>query len=160
LTDNTTLLAHLQAETAAIRQFNDLLKAEQKALSSNQIDTLTQFAQNKSGQVEALNRLAAERMAQLASLGIRADERGMEQWLATAGSEARKVWTTLLDVAREANANNQINGKLIQQCMQQHQQALSVLMAAANQVKLYGADGQAQKAYPGAGASRGIIGTA
>lgn len=160
MTDNTKLLAHLQAETAAIRQFNDLLKTEQKALGSNQIDSLTQFAKNKSEQVETLNRLAAERMGQLAALGISADEKGMEQWLAIAGGEARKVWNDLLDIAREANANNQINGKLIQQCMQQHQQALTVLMAAANQVKLYGADGQAQNAYPGSGASRGIIGTA
>jgi flagella synthesis protein FlgN len=160
LIDNNTLLAHLQAETLAIRQFNDLLKAEQKALVDSHVEALTAHTQAKLGQVEALNRLAAVRMTQLATLGFSADEQGMEQWLTMAGGQARKAWGDLLALAKEANATNQLNGKLIQQRMQQHQQALTALMAAANQVKLYGADGQPQGAFASSGASRGIIGTA
>jgi flagella synthesis protein FlgN len=154
------LLAHLQAETLAIRQFNDLLKAEQKALVENDVVSLTAHTQAKLEHVESLNRLSAERMAQLAALGFNANEHGMEQWLSLAGNQGHKLWNDLLALAKEANATNQLNGKLINQRMQQHQQALTVLMVAANQVKLYGPDGQPQGAFSGSGASRGIIGKA
>lgn len=157
---NNPLLAHLQTEALAISQFHDTLQAEQKALTNNDVVALNELSQTKLKQVETLNRLASERMRHLASLGLNTNESGMEQWLAMSGDAGRKTWKDLLVIAKEANTCNQINGKLIQQSMQHHQQALAVLMAAANQVSLYGADGQPQSGYPGSGASRGIIGTA
>jgi len=154
------LFAHLQAETLAISQFHDTLQAEQQALVDNDVNALTALSQTKLKQVETLNHLAAERMRQLAALGFNANESGMEQWLTTAGDSGQKVWKELLAIAMEANNCNQINGTLIQKNLLHHQKALTVLMAAANQVSLYGADGQPQGLYPGSGASRGIIGKA
>lgn len=155
-----SLLACLQAETQSINQFFDTLQAEQKALINNDVNALSELSQTKLKQVEALNKLASERMRQLAAAGFTANETGMEQWLMMAGDDERKIWKDLLSIAREANSCNQINGKLIQQSVQRHQQALAALMTAANQVSLYGADGHPQGGYLGASASRGIIGTA
>lgn len=164
MTDLTTptnlLLAHLQAEALALSQFHDTLLAEQKALTGNNVEALAELSKIKLRHVETLDRLAADRMRQLTALGITADENGMEQWLAAAGSAGQKAWKDLLAAAKEANLCNQTNGRLIQQSLQHHQQALAILMGAANQVKLYGADGQPQGTYSSTGASRGIIGTA
>lgn len=157
---NNPLLAHFQAETQAIRQFHDTLQAEQQALISNDVAALTPISQTKQKQVETLNRLASERMRHLAAIGFGAGDSGVRQWLSMTGDDERKAWNELIAIAREANTLNQINGKLILQGMQHHQQALAVLLAAANQVSLYGADGQPQGVYLGSGASRGIIGTA
>lgn len=157
---NNPLLAHLQAETQAFRQFHETLQAEQKALTSNDVNALTELAQTKVHQVETLNRLAAERQRQLAAQGLNNNESGMQQWLMLAGAEGKKAWKELLEIAKSASTANEINGKLIEQSMQRHQQAIAVLMAAANQVSLYGANGQPQGTYPGSTAARGIIGTA
>ena len=161
MTDQThSLLAQLHAETQAFSQFFNTLQAEQQALVGNDVNALTALSQTKQKQVETLNHLAEERMRQLAALGLHSDETGMEQWLAAAGNPGQKAWQELLAIAREAYHCNQVNGTLIQKNMQHHQKALSVLMTAANQVSLYGADGQPQGIYPGSGASRGIIGKA
>jgi flagella synthesis protein FlgN len=157
---NNTLLAHLRAETQAFGQFYETLQAEQKALVGNDVTALTAISQTKQKQVETLSRLASERQRHLAAMGFNANEDGMMKWLSTTGEDERKVWNDLLVIAREANTCNQINGKLILQGMQHHQQALAILLAAANQVSLYGADGQPQGMYSGSGASRGIIGSA
>lgn len=154
------LLARIEAETLAIRQFHDTLQAEQKALVDNDANVLADISQIKLKQVETLNQLASNRMQQMAALGFGASENGVEQWLATADDATHKAWKELLDIAREAQTCNQINGNLIQKSMVRHQQALAALMTAANQVSLYGANGQPQGGYLGAGNSRGIIGTA
>lgn len=157
---NNPLLAHLEAETQAISQFHETLQAEQKALVGNDVAALTTISQTKQKQVDTLNRMASERLRHLAAMGFGANEDAVTQWLSVAGEHERKTWNDLLTIAREANICNQINGKLILQGMQHHQQALAVLLAAANQVSLYGADGQPQGMYSGSGASRGIIGSA
>lgn len=157
---NESLLTHLEAEVQAIAQFHETLQSEQKALVSNDVAALTAISQTKQKQVETLNRLASERMRHLAAMGFNSNESGMTQWLSVAGESERTAWSGLLAIAREANACNQINGRLILQSMQHHQQALAILLSAANQVSLYGADGQPQGAYSGSGASRGIIGSA
>lgn len=156
---NDPLIEHIQAEIQIFQQFLDTLNAEQRALSANNVAALAEISQTKTQQVETLSRLAGDRMRYLNSLGINANQDGMEQWQAMAGNAARKAWKELLEIGREANALNQINGRLILQTMQFHQQALAVLLAAANQVSLYGADGQPQGSFHGSSA-RGIIGTA
>jgi flagella synthesis protein FlgN len=77
----------------------------------------------------------------------------MEAWLATpAGTAGRESWTKLLILATEARELNQINGQLIALHMQNNQQALAVLMAAANQAMTYGPDGQQR----GSGSGRSL----
>lgn len=157
---NKPLLTHLDAEIQAISQFHETLQAEQKALVSNDVAALATISQTKQRQVDTLNRLTSERMRHLADLGFGSNENAVAQWLSVADEHERRAWDDLLNIASEANTCNQINGKLILQGMQHHQQALAILLAAANQVSLYGADGQPRGIYSGSGASRGIIGSA
>lgn len=156
---DTLLLAGLQAETRALQEFKATLQAEQNALIGGDVAALTALSPSKLQQVENLNRLAAERLEHIAALGLSADRKGMEQWAAAAGTAADAAWRAMLAAAGAAHQANQMNGTLIQTRLQHNQQALTVLLAAANKANLYGPDGQPQGAAPG-GQSRGIIGKA
>lgn len=81
----------------------------------------------------------------------------MESWIERhAGpGNAKRDWQTLLSLAEKASALNRTNGKLIATRLAHNQQALSTLLAAANQAALYGPDGQARPV--GGGRSLGSV---
>lgn len=154
------LLAGLQAEEQAFRDFSDTLQAEQQALIAGDIAALTEISASKLKQVEHLNRLATQRLERIVTLGLSADRDGMEQWAAHTGTAAVAAWHSMLAVAGQAHRANQINGTLIQNRLQTNKQMMSSLLAASSQANLYGPDGQPQNTSAGGGSSRGIIGKA
>jgi flagella synthesis protein FlgN len=73
----------------------------------------------------------------------------MEAWLGGQdGAGSRDAWNRLRALAAEARSLNDTNGRLIGIHLENNQQALAVLLSAANQAATYGPDGQ-QK--PGGG---------
>ena len=103
-----------------------------------------------------LSVMSQNRETLLPKLGVTPDRAGMEAWLTRAGTaDQRQEWAALLRLAGEARALNETNGKLIKLHLQQHQQAFTALMAAANRATTYGPDGQQQTGF----GSR-ILGTA
>lgn len=98
----------------ALQAFVDVLRREQDALATGDIDALAPLIAEKTALVEQVNRIPV--------------------------SEAAKF----RDLVSEASALNEANGKLIGLRMQHNQQALNVLMAAANSAATYGPDGQQQ----------------
>lgn len=157
MTHHFDLLAHLQTEIQAISQFYDTLQAEEKALTSGDVDALTALAQAKQQQAETINNLDAVRKRHMAAIGLNANANGMQQWLDMSGEAVQQAWKQLLEIARNAQQTNQSNGILIQQSLKHNQQALTILMSAVNPLNLYGSNGHSQGAYPGSGGSRGII---
>lgn len=111
---------------------------------AGEIDRLTPLIEEKALIAGRLTPFAESRKQTLAAAGLTADRAGMEKWLArlAAGDPARKTWQTLVALSSEAQSLNESNGKLIAMRMQHNQQALNVLLAAANQASLYGPDGQ------------------
>ena len=152
------ILAGLLDETQAFRNFSDTLQTEQTTLIDGDIAALTALSTEKQNQVALLNRMADERLKRINALGFGSDVNGMESWIAQSTTAIQDAWRTLLEVAAAARQLNQANGALIQTRMQHNQQALGALLAAANQSKLYGPDGQAHP--PASGGTRGIIGKA
>lgn len=151
-------LQNLIAEEAAqLRGFLVLLEKEQQALAAGDIERLLPLAEEKSGLFGRLSDLGAARGKALAAAGFTADRQGMESWLDRQPDQAgpRRDWQALLSLAEEARALNQTNGQLIASRLAHNQQALSTLMAAANQAALYGPDGQAKPL--GGGRSLGSV---
>lgn len=141
------LVAALAAERDAFVKFFELLKNEEMALAEGRIDDLPALAQAKTDMFVALSRLAETRNALLARLGVEKDAKGMDAWLTRNGhapeaGHVRQSWQQLLDAARQAKSLNEANGAMIEVKLQHNQQALAVLRAAANQLTLYGPDGQ------------------
>lgn len=147
MTDAAGFLAKLSRERDCFRQFLEILEREQEVLVQGQVDTLTDIAQKKSGKVLELAQLAEARNRFLAGNGLPPDQAGVSAWLGALGNapeaqEARRAWDELVAVAKAARQLNETNGAMIELQLQHNQQALAVLMSAANQAALYGPDGQ------------------
>lgn len=144
-------------EVARLRDFLVLLEKEQQALAAGDVDRLLPLADDKNRLFGRLAQLGEARGQALAAAGFPADRQGMEGWLARQpnANGAGRTWQELLSLAEKARALNEINGKLIASRLADNQQALSALMAAANQAALYGPDGQARPI--GSGRSLGSV---
>lgn len=144
---STEFLASLSRERDVFRQFLEILEGEQEALVHGKVDQLQDLAQTKSGKVLELVQLAEARNRFLTGNGLPADQAGISAWLAALGAapeaqEAGRIWDELVAVAMAARQLNETNGAMINLQLQHNQQALAVLMSAANQATLYGPDGQ------------------
>lgn len=140
LDDVASLLAQ---ELSILESFITLLRKEQALLSSGANEGLTALADEKSRAAIELGRLATARDQQLARIHLPSGRAGMDAWTLTdAGSANQSRWDRLLLLAAEARALNEANGKAIALHLQHNQQALSVLMAAADRTATYGPDGQ------------------
>jgi flagella synthesis protein FlgN len=102
------------AAAEALRTFIDLLRREQAALIKGDIEALAALIPEKSALAERLNGISP------------------------AEAEALRA------LAAEARELNETNGKLIAVHLQRNQQALNVLLAAADNATVYGRDGQPQ----------------
>lgn len=145
----------LRQEQATLDRFIDLLQQEQAALVAANVDQLQPLSELKQKLSEELNGLARQRVAVLERAGFKADAAGMQAWLSKQPASAAEAWTQLRERAQTAQHLNQTNGKLIQSHLQHNQQALAVLMNAANKADIYGADGQPRT---GPGSASRIIG--
>ena len=139
----------LSLELETLQSFIELLRREQTLLAGGTTEGLTDLAAEKSTAAVELGRLSAARDGELACIHLPSGRAGMDAWTLTdAGAPSQRNWDRLLLLAAEARALNESNGKLIALQLQHNQQALSVLMAAADQTSTYGPDGQ-PRAAPG-----------
>lgn len=144
-------MAHtLQDEIGKLKEFIALLQREQDLLKAGDTETLLPLLDTKNALAAALAALAQARERTLAELALPAGRAGMEAWLSQqANASLRPVWDDLLELARQARALNELNGKLIGLHLAHNQQALAALMSAANQAMTYGPDGQRQTGLGG-----------
>lgn len=137
------LASLLSQELSTLESFLALLRKEQALLLSGANEGLTALADEKSRTAIELGRLAGGRDQQLARLHLPLGRAGMDAWTLTdAGAASQRKWDRLLLLAAEARAINEANGKAIALHLQHNQQALTVLMAAADRTATYGPDGQ------------------
>lgn len=149
-TRETTSIVHLlQREIGILESFVALLNREHQLLSSGSTNGLAELANEKSDTAVELSQLASARDEALKRIDLPVGRAGMDAWtLSSAGVAYQRQWDRLRDLAGEARALNTANGKAINLQMQHNQQALTVLLAAANQAATYGPDGQ-PKCPPG-----------
>jgi flagella synthesis protein FlgN len=149
--DLSLLPERLAEEVALLRDFLDLLEREERALVGGDIERLLSLVEDKNRLFVRLAGLGETRDRTLAAAGFGPGRQGMEDWLERQSETegAKRDWQQLLALAEKARALNRSNGKLIATRLANNQQALSTLMAAANQASLYGPDGQTRPAGGG-----------
>ena len=146
----------LAQELGLLHSFVTLMRHEQSLLVDGKADVLAEIAKVKSGLAGQLARRAMAREEELGRRGYAAGRMGMDDWIKSAeGTTSRRRWQQLLELATEARALNETNGKLIAVQLQHNQQALNTLLAAVDQAATYGPDGQQR-----AGASGRSLGSA
>lgn len=141
-------------ERAGLQGFIALLQREEALLVAAQIDALSALAEKKTALYRALQRLSDERVVMFARLGAKVSDENIRIVLADL-PEALSAWQDVVSLAAEAKERNRINGQLITERLQNNQQALSVLLAAAEHPQIYGPDGQSRPT-----ASRRLFGAA
>jgi flagella synthesis protein FlgN len=133
----------LDREFRALQSFVELLRREQSLLTEGSTDELAALAEEKLKAATELADFSASRDSKLIHSGLQPGRPGMEAWTATAaGAGYRQQWHRLLELTADARSLNDTNGKLINVRLQNNQQALSILLAAADQAVTYGPDGQ------------------
>ena len=125
------------------RGFVALLEREEALLVHSQIDALALLAEEKTALYRALQRLSDDRVVMFARLGAKVTNENIRIVLAS-NPEALTAWEDVVALAEEAKERNRVNGQLITQRLQNNQQALTTLLAAAEHPQIYGPDGQSR----------------
>lgn len=137
------LAALIDDERRGLRGFVALLEREEALLLHGQIDALTLLAEEKTALYRALQRLADARVVMFAQVGAKVSDDNIRIVLANA-PDALAAWAEVIALAGEARERNRTNGQLITQRLQNNQQALTTLLAAAEHPQIYGPDGQSR----------------
>lgn len=138
-----TVAGLLDREFRALQSFVALLRREQSLLEEGSTESLAALAEEKLQAANELAEFSTSRDKKLVHSGLKSGRAGMDAWAASpAGAGYREQWRHLLELTAEARALNETNGKLINLRMQHNQQALNILLAAADQAVTYGPDGQ------------------
>lgn len=146
--DLIRLARFIEQEAGLLQQFLTALGEEQQLLVDGRTDALLTLASTKTELYRGLQRIHDDRAILLARLGLQNTEPVIRGLLEKA-PQALARWDAVLDLARQAQAQNAINGRLITERMQSNQAALAVLLSAADRPQLYGADGRARASSGG-----------
>ncbi|MDD3352775.1 flagella synthesis protein FlgN [Zoogloea sp.] len=131
----------IRDECTGLQGFIALLEREEQLLITGQVDTLTVLAEEKTGLYRHLQRLADERVVMFAREGAKVTDENVRLVLAHA-PDTLPLWNDVMTLASTAKERNRVNGQLITERLQNNQQALSTLLAAAEHPQIYGQDGQ------------------
>jgi flagella synthesis protein FlgN len=143
-----TPLSSLREEQRVITALLAVLKQEQQQLVAADIDGLTELTPRKAALVNDMAVLASQRHSALGAAGHKAEEAGMEAWLAASGdATAAPLWQQVLELTREAKELNRLNGTLISKHLSHTQGALQALRPQA-QGNFYGPSGQPTSSSP------------
>lgn len=135
-------LKSLTQERERVREFLQLLEAEQSALVAGEHDHLLAFTEKKAVRLLELRRYSDSRSKLLAAQGLRADRDGMSAWVEQQpDGEVRKVWDEIKSLAAQVRATNEINGVLVATRLQHNQAAIAALRASSRSSGVYGPDG-------------------
>lgn len=134
----------ISAELGVLRQFVDVLRREQAALTDGVTDSLMALAEEKVRFAEQLAAMNHDRDLRLHAAGFGRGRDAMQAWRTSSdlSIKVQNDLATVIELAKEARRLNDLNGKLVADRMQHNQQALNVLLSAAKQSALYGPDGQ------------------
>lgn len=133
----------IEGELAQLRGFVQLLAREEALLVAGDIDALLTLTQEKTALHHQLQRQNDARAMMFARERIENSDAAIRDLCANM-PETLARWDAILELGRDAQARNALNGRLINERMQHNQAALSVLLAAADQPQLYDAEGAAR----------------
>jgi flagellar biosynthesis protein FlgN len=132
------LLALLGAERELVKKFVELLNEEREVLLQPDMEPLFGIAERKGQLARQLDQLATVRSGILSQARVSADRASIEQFVGKANLSA---WQDFLAVVTQARDLNVANGRIITERLKHNHQALSFLMAHADQPATYGPDG-------------------
>ena len=139
---------NVAAETEALQQFLKILQSEQEALTLGNIDKLIEYVRLKSDQGLRLSQLSANLHRILRQYGFAGTPEDVSRFIQREDPDGKcgltRHWENLMNLAKQAQDMNQLNGAMIETQLKRNQQALTILQEAAKQTMLYGPTGHSQ----------------
>src|SRR5574343_532103 len=137
--------ALIQREIDLISRFLVVLQNEQDALKHARIAELPAITTEKAQSVEQLNNHELQRLEAMGLHPTKPRPGVMEDWLRQnpKDSKAAQSWHQLLELARKAKTEQQLNGRLLDMHARQTTELLAALTGQqGGEPSLYGASGQ------------------
>lgn len=133
-----------EREIALVSGLLSLLQEEQQSLKQGNATALPMLGEQKIELIEQLNTLESARAAVLGCNSGDDVRATMEAWLVKHPDQSliASNWKKLLDLARQAKHEHEVNGQLISMRLQQTNEILTALTNTAPHAALYGSDGQ------------------
>jgi flagella synthesis protein FlgN len=133
-----------EREIPLISRFVSLLQQERDCLTRVDVAALEEVGHAKIALAEQLDALETERRTLLQLGPLENTREGMANWLNKHPEDSNVAvnWEKLLNLAAEAKALHELNAKLLGIHLQQTTEALAVLTRQAENVSLYGSNGQ------------------
>jgi len=148
------LQACLEKEASLMREFLLILQDEAKVLEEGATeDALAGTTARKNSAADTLTEIAAQRNALLQALGFDADAPGLAAAV-DANPSLSSSSQAMLDIAAQARALNEANGRIIDVFLDHNQRTLDTLRSLVGGGDIYDASGR--KRAGGKGSSRNI----
>lgn len=138
------IAALTEREIPLISRFVALLQEEQDCLTRADVNALEEIGNAKTALAGQLNAHEGERRALLGLDASKKTREGMAAWLKEHPEDNNVAvnWEKLLILATEAKTLHELNAKLLGMHLQQTTEALAALTRQAENVTLYGSNGQ------------------
>ncbi len=141
----------LAQDILLLQEIQSLLTTEQQHLERGEPWALPALTRQKQAMAEELDRRYRTREPALRAAGLPLTMDGMQHWLKTNAfhvAEFDRQWQLFLELARNIQSLNHLNGRLIELHLQQLDGRLQSLTQAAGLGNVYGASGQSERAMP------------
>jgi len=130
----------IDTEATLLQGFVALLEREESLLIAGDADALLVLSQEKTERYHQLQRIHDDRALLLARLHKPHTDAAIREVCAPQPATCGR-WDQVLELGREAQRRNLLNGKLITERLQHNQAALAVLLNATHRPQLYDAAG-------------------
>ncbi|BAL23625.1 flagella synthesis protein FlgN [Azoarcus sp. KH32C] len=130
----------IDTEATLLQGFVALLEREESLLIAGDADALLVLSQEKTERYHQLQRIHGDRALLLARLRKPHTDAAIREVCAPLPTTCSR-WDQVLELARDAQRRNALNGNLITERLQHNQAALAVLLNATQRPQLYDAAG-------------------
>lgn len=137
------LVQLIDSEAVLLRGFVALLEREEALLLAGDADSLLVLTREKTERFHQLQRIHNDRALLLGKLRRPNTDAAIREVCQPLPDTIRR-WDEIHALARDAQARNELNGKLISERLQHNQAAMSILLDAARKPQLYDSAGIAR----------------
>ena len=139
--------AQLMQGISVLEQLEKLLEQERDALSNRELEQIQDSITEKQGLINRYLKINKERVALLESLGLTANNEGVEKLIANAPAVAQPVltesWRKLQEKLEVLQERNKVNGLISSRNLKNVEQLLSIMSGRSAKDRLYNQKGSA-----------------
>ncbi len=152
LPDAHTFAALFRNHIKISEQTLELLRLERLSLEENRLDDFKTITEQKADILNALAQADIEIFTRLQQAGCTDSAAGIQSYLKTLDPAAihrlPMLWDDIMELTRQCQHANQVNGVIIESCKKEAEQVLDILLGRSQNVELYSATGKAVKNRP------------